>query len=174
MPSLLAHLCRSPANTHGCIGRNLCLLLVLLLHVLVCEESEGATDQDDGVQADAHVGLLGAAGAGLRAGGLLGFGGRVVGLVEVCVLVGGDIVGWCALLWDMCSSGVRGDWSCTCAKGGRNTYTAHKVADKQALEDLAGLVAVADVFEGLGGVLAADVEEDFLTTGVLVYEAWRG
>jgi hypothetical protein len=32
---------------------------------------------------------------------------------------------------------------------------------------------VADVFEGLGGVLAADVEEDFFTAGVLVYEAWR-
>lgn len=55
----------------------------------------------------------------------------------------------------------------------RNTYTALKSADEEALEDLAGLVAVADVFEGLGGVLAADVEEDFFTAGVLVYEAWR-
>jgi hypothetical protein len=53
-----------------------------------------------------------------------------------------------------------------------NTYTALEVADEQALEDLAGLVAVADVFEGFGGVLAADVEEDFFTSGVLVYEAW--
>ena len=32
---------------------------------------------------------------------------------------------------------------------------------------------MADVLEGLGGVLAADVEEDFFTAGVLVYEAWR-
>jgi hypothetical protein len=31
-----------------------------------------------------------------------------------------------------------------------NTYTTLEVADKQALEDLAGLVAVADVFEGFG------------------------
>jgi hypothetical protein len=54
-----------------------------------------------------------------------------------------------------------------------NTYTALKSADEEALEDLAGLVAVADVLEGLGGVLAADVEEDFFTAGVLVYEAWR-
>jgi hypothetical protein len=53
-----------------------------------------------------------------------------------------------------------------------NTYTALEVANKKALEDLAGLVTVADVFEGLGRVLAADVKEDFLTTGVLVYEAW--
>ena len=56
---------------------------------------------------------------------------------------------------------------------GGNTYTALKSADEEALEDLAGLVAVADVLEGLGGVLAADVEEDFFTAGVLVYEAWR-
>jgi hypothetical protein len=53
-----------------------------------------------------------------------------------------------------------------------NTYTTLEVADEKALEDLAGLVAVADVFEGFGGVLAADVEEDFFTSGVLVYEAW--
>ena len=58
--------------------------------------------------------------------------------------------------------------------GGLNTYAALEVADEQALEDLAGFVAVADVFEGFGGVLAADVEEDFFTAGVLVYEAWRG
>ena len=55
----------------------------------------------------------------------------------------------------------------------RNTYTALKSADEEALEDLASLVTVADVLEGLGGVLAADVEEDFFTAGVLVYEAWR-
>lgn len=54
-----------------------------------------------------------------------------------------------------------------------DTYTALKSADEKALEDLAGLVTVADVLEGLSGVLAADVEEDFFTTGVLVYEAWR-
>jgi hypothetical protein len=53
-----------------------------------------------------------------------------------------------------------------------NTYTALQVADEKALEDFAGFVTVADVFEGLGRVLATDVEEDFLTTGVLVYEAW--
>ena len=57
---------------------------------------------------------------------------------------------------------------------GWDTYTALESADEEALEDLTGLVAVADVFEGFGGVLAADVEEDFFTTGVLVYEAWRG
>ena len=63
----------------------------------------------------------------------------------------------------------------SCAKSGvrLDTYTALKSADEEALEDLAGLVAVADVLEGLGGVLAADVEEDFFTAGVLVYEAWR-
>jgi hypothetical protein len=51
------------------------------------------------------------------------------------------------------------------------TYAALEGSDKKALEDLAGLVAVADVFERLGRVLAADVEHHFLTAGVLVYEA---
>ena len=65
--------------------RNLCLLLGgRRREVLVGDESESATDQDDGVEADAKVGLLGAAGAGLGGGGLLGFGGRVVGLVGEC------------------------------------------------------------------------------------------
>ena len=59
----------------------LCLLLALL-HVLVAEERQGAADEDHGVKADAHAGLAGAAGAGLRGGGgLLGFGGRVVDLM---------------------------------------------------------------------------------------------
>ena len=71
--------CNNYANLPDVSG-NLCLLLVGLLEVLVSDESEGATDQDDGVEADAQVGLLGAAGARLGGGGLLGFGGRVVGL----------------------------------------------------------------------------------------------
>jgi hypothetical protein len=62
------------------LSGNLCLLLVGLLEVLVGGESEGTTDQDDGVEADAQVSLLGAAGAGGSGGGLLGFGGGVVGL----------------------------------------------------------------------------------------------
>jgi hypothetical protein len=70
----------------------------------------------------------------------------------------------CACLGSLCAESAE-DWI-------GNTYTALEVADEKALEDLAGLVAVADVFEGFGWVLAADVEEDFLTTGVLVYEAW--
>jgi len=40
-------------------------------------------------------------------------------------------------------------------------------ADEEALEDFAGFVAVADVFEGFGGVLAADVEHYFFTTAVV-------
>lgn len=53
------------------------------------------------------------------------------------------------------------------------TYAALESADKQTLEDLASLVTVAYILECLGGVLAADVKKDLLTTGVLVYEAWR-
>ena len=42
-------------------------------------------------------------------------------------------------------------------------------ADEEALEDFAGFVAVADVFEGFGGVLAADVEHYFFTATVEGY-----
>ena len=56
--------------------------------------------------------------------------------------------------------------------GGGVVGAALQRADEQAGKDLAGLVAVADVFEGFGCVLAADVEEDFFSTSVrktLVY-----
>ena len=51
----------------------------------------------------------------------------------------------------------RGFW-------GRVAGLALYGADEQTLEDFAGFVAVADVFEGFGGVLAADVEHYFFTT----------
>ena len=47
------------------------------------------------------------------------------------------------------------------------TYVALQNADLELLERLAGLVAVADILKGLGGVLAADVEKDLLTTTVV-------
>ena len=46
-------------------------------------------------------------------------------------------------------------------------YLSLEVADEQAVQDLAGLVAVADVLEGFGGVLAADVQQDFLAASVV-------
>jgi hypothetical protein len=52
------------------------------------------------------------------------------------------------------------------ARGGRLgdgvSRLAAQRADEQAVEDLARLVAVADVLEGLGRVLAGDVEDDLL------------
>ena len=46
-------------------------------------------------------------------------------------------------------------------------YFALQVADQESVERFPGLVAVADILKGLGCVLAADVEEDFLTTSVV-------
>jgi hypothetical protein len=46
----------------------------------------------------------------------------------------------------------------------RKTYQALHSADQQTLEDLTGLITVADVLEGLCAVLASYVEEDLLTT----------
>jgi hypothetical protein len=53
---------------------------------------------------------------------------------------------------------------CVCerGKGGGATNLALQRADLEPREDLARLVAVADVLEGLGRVLAGEVEEDLL------------
>lgn len=52
------------------------------------------------------------------------------------------------------------------ADEGRGKYLALEDTDLQSLENFAGLVAVADILECLGGILTADIEEDFLTTSV--------
>ena len=88
--------------------------------------------------------------------------------VEVCWRLAGGSLGCFAIvvsmeLPDACRR------RCILKEGA--TYTALDSSDKETLEDLAGLVAVADVLECLGRVLAADVEHDFFTAGVLVYEA---
>jgi hypothetical protein len=59
------------------------------------------------------------------------------------------------------AAGPGSDLVCGGGFGLRVVGSALQVADEKAIEDLAGLVAVADVFEGLGSVLAAHVEEDF-------------
>lgn len=46
------------------------------------------------------------------------------------------------------------------------SYLSLQVAYKHAVEDFAGLVAVADILEGFGRVLATDIEKDFLATTV--------
>jgi hypothetical protein len=46
----------------------------------------------------------------------------------------------------------------------RKTYLSLQVADKKLVEGLTGLVAVANILKGLGGILAGDVEHDLLTT----------
>jgi len=45
-------------------------------------------------------------------------------------------------------------------------YLSFEVADEQAVEDLARFVAVAYVFEGFRGVLAADVYHDFFAATI--------
>ena len=55
------------------------------------------------------------------------------------------------------------DWGSLIA---REAYLALQVTDIELLEGLAGLVAVADILESLGGVLASNVEQDLLATTV--------
>ena len=47
------------------------------------------------------------------------------------------------------------------------SYLSLEVADQQAVEDLPGLITVANVLERLGCVLTADVEQDLFTTSVV-------
>jgi hypothetical protein len=52
--------------------------------------------------------------------------------------------------------------------GAMSTYVALQGSDLELVKRLAGLVAVADILKGLGGVLAGNVEEDLLTTAVRI------
>lgn len=45
-------------------------------------------------------------------------------------------------------------------------YVALQSSDLELIERLTGLVAVADIFKGLGGILAGNVEKDLLTAAV--------
>lgn len=45
-------------------------------------------------------------------------------------------------------------------------YLALELADQELLESFAGLVAVANILESLGCVLATDIQHDLLTTAV--------
>lgn len=48
------------------------------------------------------------------------------------------------------------------------TYIGLDVADIHLVHDLAGLVRVANILERLGGITASLVQQDLLTTGVLI------
>ena len=56
------------------------LVLSIALQVLIREESERATDEDDGVDADAEAGCVGRCLWCAGGGGLVGAGGFVAGL----------------------------------------------------------------------------------------------
>jgi hypothetical protein len=43
-------------------------------------------------------------------------------------------------------------------------YLALQIANVQLRKSLASLVAVADILESLGGILAGDIEQNLLTT----------
>ena len=43
-------------------------------------------------------------------------------------------------------------------------YLALELTNDQGVESLAGLVTVANILKGLGGILTANVEQDLLTT----------
>ena len=64
------------------------------------------------------------------------------------------------------AAGACGDLVCGGCLGLGVVGPTFESADEQAVEDLARFVGVADVFEGFGGVLAADVEEDFFAAAV--------
>ena len=49
-----------------------------------------------------------------------------------------------------------------------DAYQALDVADEHAVQDFTGLVAVANVLEGLGGILASHVEQNLLTTAIRI------
>jgi hypothetical protein len=50
---------------------------------------------------------------------------------------------------------------------GSRAYLSFQSADEKTFEDFSCFVAVADIFESLGCVLAANIDEDFFTTSVM-------
>lgn len=48
-----------------------------------------------------------------------------------------------------------------------STNKALQSSNQQTIKNLSGLVAVSDILEGLSGIGAADIEEDFLSTSVV-------
>lgn len=116
-----------------------------MLEVLVGAVADQTADEDDGVEADAEAGrvVVGSRGNGAGKGGL-GLG--VVGLCDA------------SANRDSASSILR-----SCSKG---AYVALQSANLELLKRLAGLVAVTDILEGLGGILTADVEKNLLATTI--------
>jgi hypothetical protein len=121
-------------------------LLLLLLEVLVGVESSETTDKDDRVETDAETSALcvGSWGDGTGEGGL------GLGVTSLCKRV----------------SNVAIPRITKTAGSGRSSYLALQHTDLEGLESLAGLVAVADILERLGGILAGDVEKDLLTAAI--------
>lgn len=121
----------------------LSLGLGLSLEVLEGEIADETTNSDNAVEAEAAASLGGAVVG--RVGVGVGFGDRIAGLGNK-MLVGN--------IFHMSRIGV--------ILGG--AYLALQLANKQLLKGLAGLVAVADIFESLGGILAGDIQQNLLAT----------
>lgn len=53
---------------------------------------------------------------------------------------------------------------CSVEIEGSVTHQTLELADEETVEDLSGLITVADILESLGGILTGNVEHDLLTT----------
>lgn len=121
---------------------------LLLLEVRVGAVADQTANEEDGVQADAETSRLVVGSRGDGAGeGRLGLGVAGLRIANVSN----------RLVPPYGNPGVAVDW---------DTYVALQSAHLELLERLPGLIAVADILESLGGVLAANVEKDLLTAAV--------
>jgi len=57
--------------------------------------------------------------------------------------------------------------------GSVDTYIGLVLADIHLVHDLAGLIRVSDILEGLGGILAGLIDKNLLSTGMLYYHLKR-
>ena len=58
----------------------------------------------------------------------------------------------------------------------RRTYLSLQVSNLQATQDLAGLIAVADVFKGFRRILSGNIQEHLLPASAsmaLAYDTWN-
>lgn len=117
-----------------------------MLQVLVAVVRSHATEKDDRVETDTEASAL-------------------------CVGSRGDDTGEGSLGFRVTSLEKKQTCQQTCCdcnnhKQGSLSYLALQGSDLEGLECLAGLVAVANILERLGGILAGNVEKNLLTAAI--------
>lgn len=124
----------------------------MCLEVLVGVIGDSTTDKENRIETDTETGAVVVGGRG-NGTGLGSLGLRVAGLY-------------------LESKSANCDLKFSSAGGRVKTYVALQGADKERIKGLAGLVAVTDILESLGGILTSNVEKNLLAASINLLHQW--